>query len=152
MVGDFNLFLERAQRNNFGFVSLGLAISLDQFDLSIQRRKREKTTEHLVIQLNITLADYFTDWSDLQFAWGDQNACFGITWHRLRSDRWFWNFRKWSLWWLSNAVTVAKVMIPGHKKEIVGLIRLLLVSRHCYSWIWRPAVVLLSVPWRVYQL
>lgn len=29
-------------------------------------------------------------------------------------------------------MVVAKVLIPGHKKEIMELIRLLLVSRHYY--------------------
>lgn len=47
---------------------------------------------------------------------------------------------------------VARVMIPGHGKEIIRLIKLLLVAKHSYSWIWRPGLVLLSVLWQVYQI
>lgn len=47
---------------------------------------------------------------------------------------------------------VAWVITPGHGKEIIRLIKLLLVAKHCYSWIWRPRLVLLSVLWQVYQI
>lgn len=148
VLGDYNLFLERAQRNNLGFVSWGLAISSDLFDLSIQRRKRgkkkkkAKLTKHLVSSVKHQFGWLF--YTELTGSLPEEikMACFGITWHRLGADKYFLNLRRCSLCWLCKTMTTPKVMMPGHEEEIIRLVRLTAVwGQIILSCVWRPWLV-----------